>query len=84
MGISRPRTGNVNKIAKHYSRVSQYKSVRNVDNYAGYKDWFIKRFRRPGFTVELGKGVNPLPIEQFPKVYDATLNIFLANLALIV
>lgn len=26
----------------------------------GFKDWFIEQFRRPGFTVECGKGVNPL------------------------
>lgn len=72
------------KIAEHYSRVTNYKSVRYVNNYAGYKDWFIKKFRRPGFTIELGKGTNPLPFSQFQKLYDATLNIFLTNLALIV
>lgn len=68
------------KIVQQYERVTNYKSVQYVDNYAGYKDWFIKTFKRPGFTIELGKGVNPLPIEQFNKIYDATLNIFLTNL----
>ncbi|MBO6041113.1 MAG: peptidoglycan-binding protein, partial [Oscillospiraceae bacterium] len=28
---------------------------------AGYKDWFIDSFDRPGFTVEAGEGENPLP-----------------------
>ena len=28
---------------------------------AGYKDWFIRRFDRPGFTIEAGRGENPLP-----------------------
>ena len=30
----------------------------------GFKDWFISEFNRPGFTVEIGNGKNPLPIEQ--------------------
>ena len=37
--------------------------------YAGYKDWFIDRFDRPGYTVEAGIGVNPLPISQFDEIY---------------
>lgn len=41
--------------------------------YAGYKDWFIKFFRRPGYTVEVGMGENPLPISQFPKIYQDNL-----------
>ncbi len=35
----------------------------------GFKDWFIKTFSRPGFTVELGIGKNPLPIENAEKIY---------------
>lgn len=27
----------------------------------GFKDWFIETFDRPGFTVECGRGKNPLP-----------------------
>lgn len=30
----------------------------------GFKDWFISEFDRPGFTVEMGLGKNPLPVEQ--------------------
>ena len=39
-------------------------------SYAGYKDWFIKSYNRPGFTIETGLGVNPLPITQFDKIYE--------------
>lgn len=35
----------------------------------GFKDWFIKRYLRPAFTIELGKGKNPLPIESASKIY---------------
>ncbi len=37
---------------------------------AGLKDWFIKRYDRPGFTLELGLGRNPLPYEDFPAIYE--------------
>ena len=33
---------------------------------AGFKDWFLQRFRRPGFTVEAGRGENPLPLSSLP------------------
>ena len=37
--------------------------------YAGYKDWFIQEYDRPGYTIEAGLGVNPLSMEQFPQIY---------------
>ena len=40
-----------------------------ASGFAGYKDWFIKAFRRPGYTVEVGLGENPLPITQFDTIY---------------
>ena len=40
-----------------------------ASSFAGYKDWFIQRFRRPGYTIEVGEGVNPLPLSQFPQIY---------------
>ena len=41
-----------------------------ASGFAGYKDWFLQDFRRPGYTVEVGRGVNPLPIGDFPKIYE--------------
>ena len=38
-------------------------------SFAGYKDWFIQNFRRPGYTVEVGRGENPLPLDQFDAIY---------------
>lgn len=35
----------------------------------GFKDWFITEFNRPGFTVEIGKGENPLPSSDAIKIY---------------
>ena len=47
--------------------------------FAGYKDWFIQEFRRPGYTVEAGRGVNPLPLSQFDEIYSD--NLPLLNIA---
>ena len=35
----------------------------------GFKDWFIEHFHRPAFTIEVGKGENPLPPEIFNTEY---------------
>ena len=40
---------------------------------AGYKDWYLQEFRRPGYTLEVGRGVNPLPPEDFPAIYEKNL-----------
>jgi len=45
--------------------------------FAGYKDWFIQRFRKPGYTIEVGQGENPLPLAQFDQIYRENLPILL-------
>ena len=44
-------------------------------SFAGYKDWFIQNFRRPGYTIEVGEGENPLPLNQFDEIYRDNLGI---------
>jgi g-D-glutamyl-meso-diaminopimelate peptidase len=68
------------KIAREFERVSGYKAIRYVDSHAGYKDWYIKDFKRAGFTLELGKGINPLPLSQYNEIIDKVEGIFLAAL----
>ncbi len=41
-----------------------------ASGYAGYKDWFIETYNRPGYTIEAGRGTNPLSMSQFPEIYD--------------
>ncbi|HBT65970.1 MAG TPA: peptidase M14 [Ruminococcaceae bacterium] len=48
-----------------------------IASYAGYKDWFIQEYRRPGYTVEVGLGTNPLPITQFDTIYTDNLPLLL-------
>ena len=50
--------------------------------YAGYKDWFIQTYNRPGYTIEAGLGVNPLPIEDFEGIYSRNLPILVLTATL--
>jgi g-D-glutamyl-meso-diaminopimelate peptidase len=59
-------------LASRLAAASGYAAVKLEGSDAGYKDWFIQRFRRPGFTVELGLGVNPLPLSQLPQLVADT------------
>lgn len=36
----------------------------------GFKDWFIDTYSRPGFTIEIGKGKNPLAAETAREIYE--------------
>lgn len=68
------------EMADTFSKLSGYKSVPYVTSYAGYKDWFILSTQRPGFTMELGEGENPLPIEQFDSIIKDFRAIFYCSL----
>lgn len=67
------------EIAELFSRASGYAvSYTPVEAaYAGYKDWFIEQYRRPGYTIEVGLGTNPLPIAQFDTIYRENEEIML-------
>lgn len=68
------------EIVKEFARVSGYVPVKTIASYAGYKDWFIQDWQRTGFTIELGRGINPLPLSMFDDIYKKSLGIFLAGL----
>lgn len=50
-------------------------------SYAGYKDWFIQTYNLPGYTIEAGKGINPLPLSQFDEIYKDNLEILVIGLS---
>lgn len=56
--------------ADRLAAASGYRAVYLEGSDAGYKDWFISNYRRPGFTVEAGWGHNPLPMDDFEAIYD--------------
>ena len=64
-------------LGEEFARLSGYElaDVPYESSFGGYKDWFIQRFRRPGYTIEAGEGENPLPIGQFDEIYRNNLGI---------
>ena len=69
------------EIAERFADLSGYRLEDTPYNssFAGYKDWFIQTYRRPGFTIEVGAGENPLPLSQFDEIYTASLPILVAG-----
>ncbi len=60
------------RIAEYFGKVSGYQVEETpyASGYAGYKDWFIEAYNRPGYTIEAGRGTNPLGMNQFQEIYD--------------
>ena len=64
-------------IAGTFAAVSGYTPADTpyAASFAGYKDFFIQDYRRPGFTIEAGRGVNPLPVGDFDAIRAAARGI---------
>lgn len=64
-------------IGKQFSKVSNYplEATPYESSFAGYKDWFIQNYNKPGFTIEVGLGNSPIPLEQFRKIYTDNLGV---------
>lgn len=73
---------NAYDIAQKFASVSGYtvEETPIASGYAGYKDWFISAFGRPGFTIEAGEGESPLPLSQLPVIYSDCFGIMAAAL----
>ena len=65
------------QIAALFADLSGYAAEETpyAAGFAGYRDWFIQDYRRPGFTLELGRGVNPLPIGDLDAIYERVRGI---------
>lgn len=68
---------NSKRIGETFAQSSGYSLEETPYNssFAGYKDWFIQTYNKPGYTIEVGLGENPLPISQFDKIYNDNLGI---------
>lgn len=65
--------------AEKMAEVSGYTFSQPVGTaaYGGCKDWFISEFGRMGFTVEIGTGKNPLPLDMLNTVYEDNARLVL-------
>lgn len=48
-------------------------------SHGGFKDWFIEETGRPGFTIEVGQGTNPLPLDDFEDIYQKVQEMLLLS-----
>ena len=73
------------EIALAFQQASGYQAEETPyeSGFAGYKDWFIEAYNRPGYTIEAGRGVSPLPLSQFPEIYQDNEGILTLGMALI-
>lgn len=64
-------------LGEAFAAASGYvlEDVPYASGFAGYKDWFVLRYDRPGYTIEVGRGENPLPLTQFDRIYRDNLGI---------
>lgn len=72
------------EIGQKFANASGYllTEVPYNSSFAGYKDWFIQEYNRPGYTIEAGIGENPLPISQFDEIYRNNLGILILGAVL--
>ena len=71
-------------IGNEFARVSGYslETTPPESANAGFKDWFISEYNRPGYTIEAGWGENPLPISQFDQIYTDNIGILVLGAVL--
>ena len=62
---------NTEIIARHISRMTGYKlsEASGSASYGGLTDWCIEKLKKPSFTIECGRGENPLDIAQAGQIY---------------
>lgn len=74
------------RIARYFQEVSGYavEETPGASGYAGYKDWFIQEYDRPGYTIEAGLGTNPLQMDQFEKIYEDNIGILTGGMTQLV
>lgn len=70
------------QIAEYFAAASGYEmeETPTASGYAGYKDWFIMEYNRPGYTIEAGLGQNPLPMDQFDRIYEDNRGILIGGM----
>lgn len=71
-------------IGQQFEKASGY-TLENTpynSSFAGYKDWFIQTYKKPGYTIEAGFGKNPLPIYQFNEIYNDIIGILVLGAVL--
>ncbi len=71
------------ELAQQFARISGYTATvpTGTAAFGGYKDWFIKEYDRPGFTIEIGLGKNPIGFDQLEQVLGENICVMLYGAA---
>ncbi len=66
--VTLPRTAHV---ARRLSALSGYRvsDAEGLASYGGLTDWCVQKLGLPSFTLECGKGENPLPFSELSAIY---------------
>lgn len=51
--------------------------TQGIASYGGFKDWFVEKYKRPAYTVEVGLGKNPLSYTQFDDIVNKNIPLIL-------
>lgn len=70
-------------LAEAFSQASGYRlsAPEGIASYGGFKDWVTEELDIPAFTIECGRGENPLPPGDFYEIYAKLLPLLLADCA---
>ncbi len=71
------------RTAEKLSRASGYPVcvTEGTASFGGLKDWFIKEYGKQGFTVEMGRGKNPLDEKRLDEFYKDNAKLVLAAIS---
>lgn len=69
------------EYAKRFSDLTGYFLLKSDNSAGGYKDWFVKNYRRLGMTFEVGNEIfsYPFPLTEFPTIVEQNKGVY--NLA---
>ena len=72
-------------IAKGLSEASGYQldEAGGISAVSGFKDWVLDKYELPAFTVEVGKGKNPISFSQFCKVKEDNTKLILKSATMV-
>lgn len=58
-------------LGKTISKMCSYKLSETEDtaSYGGLTDWYVREIGNPAFTLECGRGKNPLPLSDYFRIY---------------
>ncbi len=73
------------KIGRMIERMTGYRmsSPEGTALYGGLTDWYVRDIGKPAFTLECGKGENPLPLEDYFKIYAGLRELLFSAPAMI-